>query len=101
MAIDNPLTHLFASESKKYSYALGVGLPGRVWQTKEVLYTADVKQLDDTVFERRPLALQTGITSAAAMPILSYDSEVFGVLCFFSRGLVSRQQLFDNSMMPM
>lgn len=72
----------------------GIGLPGRVWHSAEPSW---INQLDtDSNFPRLSVAVQNGLQSAFAFPIL-LGSEVIGVGEFFSR--VSRQR--DDEMLTM
>jgi signal transduction histidine kinase len=60
----------------------GVGLPGRVWKSKEPDWVRDVT-LDEN-FPRIVLAREAGLKAALALPILS-DDEVIAVIEFFMR----------------
>ncbi len=61
----------------------GVGLPGRVWSSKQAAWIRDVTL--DTNFPRSVLAKEHGLKSALAIPILSGD-EVIAVIEFFLTG---------------
>lgn len=58
------------------------GLPGRVWESGEPCWIADVSK--DPSFVRMPAAMTEGIRGAFGFPIL-LKSKVFGVIEFFSR----------------
>ncbi len=60
----------------------GVGLPGRVWLSKQAAWVKDVTV--DSNFPRAVLARETGLKSALALPILSGDV-VIAVIEFFMR----------------
>jgi PAS domain S-box-containing protein len=62
--------------------ARGVGLPGRVWQTGEAAWVADV--CADPNFPRGPIAALNGLHSAVAFPIC-FGDEVVGVMEFLNR----------------
>jgi PAS domain S-box-containing protein len=62
--------------------AAGVGLPGRVWSTKEPAWVSDLARTADCPC--RPLAAELGLRSAFAFPVL-LDAEGWGALVFFSR----------------
>ena len=68
----------------------GMGLPGRVWEAKQPVWTPDVST--DHCFIRGEIARQVGLRAACGFPILQGD-EVVGVMSFFSR---SAQQLDTN-----
>src|ERR1700752_2178381 len=60
----------------------GVGLPGRVWLSKQPIWVRDVSV--DTNFPRAVLARESGLRAALALPIISGD-EVLAVIEFFMR----------------
>jgi len=60
----------------------GVGLPGRVWLSKQPLWIRDVSI--DRNFPRAVLARETGLKSACAIPIIA-SNEVIAVIEFFMR----------------
>jgi len=60
----------------------GVGLPGRVWVSKQPLWIKDLS--NDRNFPRVVLARETGLKSACAIPIIASD-EVIAVIEFFMR----------------
>src|SRR3954470_21434514 len=72
----------FRAASEKYQFRSGVGLPGRVWQTKTAAWIEDVR--DDENFPRAEAAKALGLKSAVGIPILSGD-EVIAVIEFFMR----------------
>lgn len=71
----------FLASSREVSLAPGVGLPGRVWTTGQVLWISDVRE--DVNFPRSALAVRNGLCAAVAFPIL-LDGEILGVMEFFS-----------------
>jgi PAS domain S-box-containing protein len=72
----------FAATSRDSTFMPGIGLPGRVWSSREPTYIPDVVQ--DANFLRAPIAAREGLHSAFAFPIL-LGSEVVGVMDFFSQ----------------
>ena len=74
----------FVQISRVMTLTSGIGLPGRVWQTADSAWLADV--VPDTNFPRLALANQEGLHGACAFPIL-VESSVEGVLEFFSRSI--------------
>ncbi|MGB7543756.1 MAG: diguanylate cyclase, partial [Burkholderiales bacterium] len=72
----------FISESRELTYVPGVGLAGRVWQSGQPLWIADIGK--DARVSRAMLAGETGIRGAFVFPIISAGNTI-GVLAFSSR----------------
>ena len=64
------------------TYTLGVGFPGRIWAKRSPLWTRDIMHSSD--FSQTQKATATALHAAFGFPILD-DSEVLGVMVFFSR----------------
>jgi two-component system sensor histidine kinase/response regulator len=75
----------FAADTFGRTFAIGVGLPGRVWSHREPLWVRDVTS--DPNFPRAHVAERGGLHSAFAVPILQ-GRRVGGVLEFFSRDML-------------
>ncbi|MFN8388841.1 MAG: MASE1 domain-containing protein [Bdellovibrionota bacterium] len=71
----------FRRVSEDRLFEPGIGLPGRVFSSKQPLWISDV--LKDTNFPRGPLAEREGLRGAFAIPIVS-ESEIYGVIEFFN-----------------
>jgi|CXWL01.1.fsa_nt_gi PAS domain S-box-containing protein len=74
----------FIDRTKQSTFALGIGLPGRTWQSRKVEWIADVAR--DGNFPRAPYAAAAGLHAAIAFPITSHD-HVYGVMEFFTTAL--------------
>jgi PAS domain S-box-containing protein len=72
----------FEEETSQIAFALGVGLPGRVWESAEPAWIANV--IEDVSFRRASIAAKVGLRAAFGFPILSGD-EKLGVMTFFIR----------------
>lgn len=72
----------FEARTRQMVFALGEGMPGRVWATAQPLWIPDI--VEDSNFPRAPLAKQEGLHAACGFPISS-GGRVIGVLDFFSR----------------
>ena len=79
-----PMPHFEAFEAATMQARLGpgIGLPGRVWSSREPAWIPDVTR--DPNFPRAPYAAGAGLHSAFGVPI-SQGSNVLGVMEFFSR----------------
>jgi signal transduction histidine kinase/integral membrane sensor domain MASE1/CheY-like chemotaxis protein len=74
----------FEAATRTLTLARGVGLPGRVWASREPFWIPDV--VVDGNFPRAPVAAAEGLHCAFAFPIRS-GRKVLGVIEFFSREL--------------
>ncbi|MEH2239007.1 PAS domain S-box protein [Nostoc sp.] len=84
----------FCRQSQTLKFALGVGLPGRVWQSQEPEWIEDVSQVTQPIFLRSQQAAKVGLKAGFGVPILA-GNQVLAVLVFFKRGsvLVDRRLL--------
>src|SRR5262245_38460553 len=57
----------FTADTARRSFAIGVGLPGRVWAQREPVWVRDVTH--DSNFPRAQVAERGGLHSAFALPI--------------------------------
>ncbi|MBD2511222.1 PAS domain S-box protein [Nostoc muscorum FACHB-395] len=64
------------------TYTPGIGLPGRIWIRRLPLWIKDITEDGDT--RRSQPAAEAGLHAAFGFPILD-DSEILGVMVFFSR----------------
>lgn len=72
----------FENISKQTTFPLGVGLPGRVWESGQPAWIIDV--VKDKNFPRAPIAAKEGLHAAFAFPI-KIGTTVLGVMEFFHR----------------
>lgn len=72
----------FRRESEQLVFSPGVGLPGRIWSSKQPEWIPDVSIQSDTIFARVQLAMEAGLRAALGIPIL-YEDRVLAVLVFF------------------
>jgi PAS domain S-box-containing protein len=72
----------FERATREATFAEGVGLPGRIWKTREPQWVSDVA--GDLNFPRAPLAREAGLHGAFAFPI-RLGEQMLGVVEFFSR----------------
>ncbi len=71
----------FEATSRETTFIPGIGLPGRVWFSREPIYIPDVVR--DANFPRAPFAAREVLHAAFGFPIL-LGGEVLGVMEFFS-----------------
>jgi PAS domain S-box-containing protein len=71
----------FEATSRESTFVPGIGLPGRVWFSREPIYIPDVVR--DANFPRAPITGREVLHSAFGFPIL-LGGDVLGVMEFFS-----------------
>lgn len=74
------VTALFTA-NQATTFAPGVGLPGRIWESGRSTWIANLAQ--DTNFPRITIACEAGLQSVFGFPV-SLDSEILGVIECFS-----------------
>src|SRR5437870_875866 len=79
----------FKAASEASRFEPGVGLPGRVWESKQPAWIEDVG--DDPNFPRTAMAKTIGLKTAVGIPILSGD-KVIAVIEFFMRESRSKSE---------
>jgi PAS domain S-box-containing protein len=77
----------FCRKSQNSNFAMGVGLPGRIWQHRQPEWIEDVSHVVQPVFLRSPQAAEVGLKASFGVPILT-GSQVLAVLVFFKRTAV-------------
>jgi PAS domain S-box-containing protein len=83
----------FEAASRETTFIPGIGLPGRVWFSREPAYIPDVVR--DSNFLRAPIAAREVMHAAFGFPIL-LGGEVLGVMEFFSHEIREpEQELLD------
>src|SRR5207248_3092897 len=71
----------FEALSHSLNFTLGVGLPGRVWASREPAWIADV--VEDPNFPRAKIAAEEGLHGAFGCPMFAVPT-FYGVIEFFS-----------------
>ncbi|WP_045742899.1 MULTISPECIES: GAF domain-containing protein [Actinoplanes] len=71
----------FREVTRAASFAPGVGLAGRTWRARDMVFVADLAEVKDCV--RAPAAQRVGVKSGVCLPIIVQD-EVIGTLDFFA-----------------
>ncbi len=71
----------FMAVTAEASFARGVGLSGRTWRRKELVFVDDIGAVTDCV--RAPVATEAGVRSGVCFPIV-VDGEVVGTMDFFA-----------------
>ncbi|MBE9037618.1 PAS domain S-box protein [aff. Roholtiella sp. LEGE 12411] len=77
----SPKLDQFRIESQRTTFGIGLGLPGRVWASKQPEWCEDVSQ-SKTVYLRYQIALASGIKACLGIPLIAND-QLLAVLVFF------------------
>jgi diguanylate cyclase (GGDEF)-like protein/PAS domain S-box-containing protein len=80
--ISDEVVQQFLAKSRALSYAPGVGLAGKVWQSRQPLWATDLTR--DTRVDQVALARDIGMRGAFVFPVIS-EGKAIGVLAFNSR----------------
>ncbi|MBW4616205.1 MAG: PAS domain S-box protein [Desmonostoc vinosum HA7617-LM4] len=78
----------FGRHSQNVTFASGMGLPGRVWQSKKPEWIEDVSQATEPTFLRSQQAAKVGLKAGFGVPILA-GNQILAVLVFFKRSSMS------------
>jgi GAF domain-containing protein len=71
----------FRNVTQAATFREGVGVPGRAWRQRDVVFVADLAEVTDCV--RAPAARRAGIRSGVCFPVL-VDGAVVGTMDFFT-----------------
>src|SRR5258705_291196 len=80
--ISDDVVQQFLAKSRELSYAPGVSLAGKVWQSRQPLWASDLTR--DTQVDQAVLAPGMGMRGAFVFPVIS-EGKAIGVLAFNSR----------------
>ena len=86
----------FRAVSETFTFALGVGLPGRVWASQQPEWHEDVSQQPETIFLRQDTALKNDIKAGLGIPVIA-NQQVLAVLVFFKLAIATEdKQIVEN-----
>lgn len=78
--------HEFRSVTRTASFTEGVGLSGRAWRQRELVFVADIGDVTDCM--RAPVAQRAGVKSGICFPIIN-DGNVIATMDFFTTETLS------------
>ena len=79
----------FSELSGNFTFAYGVGLPGRAWSIKKPVWVQDVTI--DSNYLRAAIAKEAGLKAGVAFPVSS-DTEIVAVLVFYMLKTLERDE---------
>lgn len=80
----------FRKSSWQLTFAAGVGLPGRIWQSQQFEWIEDISTASEQVFPRSEMAVNVGLKAAFGLPILA-DNQVLAILIFYRDKVLESQ----------
>lgn len=80
--LPSPLLEKFAAESRRFEFAVGTGLPGKVWAKKSPVWIEKLNGVNE--MPRRFFAEEIGFQSGFAFPIL-LGERFLGAFSFFTK----------------
>jgi len=72
----------FRKLSEEFTFPPNMGLPGRIWSSKQPEWIPDVSSESEAVFLRAQIALESGLKAGFGVPIIA-NGQVLAVLTFF------------------
>jgi signal transduction histidine kinase/CheY-like chemotaxis protein/HPt (histidine-containing phosphotransfer) domain-containing protein len=85
----------FGEATANSAFGPGIGLPGKVWETREPVWIGDV--VPATNFPRSPVAARCGLHGGVGFPVI-IAGEVHAVIEFFSREIRKPDEAFRRMM---
>ena len=83
----------FLDLTAQITFAPGVGLPGRIWQSRQPAWISDLET--DSNFLRAAVAIKVGLRTACGFPILLGDKLLGEIECFSDRPQAPDPDLLD------
>jgi two-component system, NtrC family, sensor kinase len=74
----------YRHRSLELTFAPNIGLPGRIWSSKQSEWLEDISLESDRVFLRNQIAAEAGLKAGFGVPIL-VDEQVIAILIFFKK----------------
>ena len=74
----------YRSQTLEIKFAPNIGLPGRIWSSKQSEWLQDISLEPEQVFLRNKIAAKAGIKAGFGVPVL-LDEQVIAILIFFNK----------------
>ena len=72
----------FRELSESFEFSLGVGLPGRVWASKQIEWDRDVSTMPENLYLRASIAKEAGLKTGIGIPLLA-NGDVLAIMVFY------------------
>ncbi len=82
---------IFREASQQFSFAHKIGVPGRVWATKQFEWIEDVTQQQSKLFLRNQYAQKVGLKTSLGIPLIA-EEKVIAVFVFFDFAVRNENQ---------
>lgn len=82
----------FRFRSEKFAFTPGIGLPGRIWVSKQPEWIEDIS-VEQQVFLRTQIAAKVGLEACFGVPIL-VNNQVLAVLVFLRKLRVKNSHIW-------
>lgn len=79
----DPALEGFLEASEKYTFKVGEGIPGQVYERGEPDWIPTVSEPEQGPFIRKTVAESAGLQTTLAIPLIAADGEVLAVFMFF------------------
>lgn len=74
----------YRSQSLEIKFAPNIGLPGRIWSSKQSEWLQDISLEPEPVFLRNKIAAKAGLRAGFGVPVL-LDEQAIAILIFFNK----------------
>lgn len=78
----HPELEKFRRLSEGFEFSLSIGLPGRVWASKQIEWAQDVSVMPETTYLRTQTARDCGLRTGLGIPLIA-NEQVLAVLIFY------------------
>ncbi len=72
----------FRKFSETFEFSMGMGLPGRVWASKQIEWDKDVSAMPETTYLRARIAKKVGLKTGLGIPLIA-SKDVLAILIFY------------------
>ena len=85
----------FRQQSESFTFAPGMGIPGRVWSSKQTEWHQDISLESSAIYLRAKLALAAGLKATLGIPLLANDKVIAVLVFYMFEARLEDQRLID------